>query len=102
MDYCGPKGIELDAFLRWSRKSQDAALEWAAHEAARCRRCGTHPDDEPGSFHAHLQQCKGCQAQERAGEDPIVRQERGVAAVIAPYPVTACPRCAPAPDGEED
>jgi hypothetical protein len=32
MAYCGPKGIELDAFLRWSRRSQQAALDWQAFE----------------------------------------------------------------------
>lgn len=101
MDYCGPRGIALDAFLQWPQRSQDAALEWQAYEAARCRSCGTHPEDwvdNQQAHHAHLQQCKGCREQQRLIESPEARQGRGVTAVVAPGPASACPRCKPLDD----
>lgn len=64
MNYCGPRGIPLHAFLEWPQESQDAALAWAAHEARRCPGCRTHRDDwadraEP--VHWHDEVCPGCQ-----------------------------------------
>lgn len=103
MSYCGPRGIELDAFLRWSPRSQAAALAWAAADARKCKRCGTDPDEwaaDPLAFHAHLQQCKGCQEQQRATESPDARQGRGIAAVVVPGPAGACPRCQPLEDDD--
>lgn len=101
MGYCGPRGIELDAFLRWSPRSQEAALEWAAYESQRCRSCGSHPEDwaeDPLAHHAHLIQCKGCQARERASEAPQAREGRGVTAVLSPGDALHCPRCQPPDD----
>jgi len=98
MDYCGPRGIALDVFLRWPRASQDAALQWAAYEGRRCRSCGTHPEewaDDPLAFHAHLDQCPGCREQQRLAEAPEAKQGRGVRAVMATGPASACPRCRP-------
>lgn len=98
MAYCGPRGIALDTFLSWPKRSQDAALEWAAFEARRCKSCGTHPDewaDDPLAFHAHLQQCKGCQEQQRVAESPEAKQGRGITATCAQGPAHACPRCKP-------
>lgn len=98
MSYCGPRGIALSDFLRWEPADQDAALEWAAHEAARCSGCGTHPQDwaeNPHAHHAHLgDQCPGCLARHRAGQyfkdlDP------GVQIVLAPTPAKDCARCTP-------
>jgi hypothetical protein len=101
MAYCGPRGIALSQFLRWPRTDQDAALAWAAFEGRRCRTCGTHPDewaDDSAAFHAHLQQCKGCQAQQRLAETPEAKQGRGVTVVMAAGPAGACPRCRPPDD----
>lgn len=96
MSYCGPRGIALSAFLRWDRRSQDAALEWAAFEARRCHSCGTHPAewaDDPRAYHAHLsEQCPGCLAAHRLSErakdlDPGVR-------VVVPFgPAASCRTC---------
>src|SRR3546814_15450534 len=58
MRYCGPKGIPLEEFLKWSQSSQDAALEWQAHEDRRCRQCGYHPDEHPSGVHAHVEVCR--------------------------------------------
>lgn len=72
MAYCGPKGIPLSRFLGWPQEDQDAALEWQAHEAARCTGCGTHTYEwnpsEGGSrqaYAARLVICPGCLAKER-------------------------------------
>jgi len=100
MDYCGPRGIELDSFLRWSPRSQDAALEWASYEARRCRGCGTHPDEwaeNRYAYHAHLSdQCPGCLAAHRIQERFKDGLEPGVTVQLPQIPATACPRCGPA------
>lgn len=98
MDYCGPRGIALSDFLRWDRRSQDAALEWTNYEARRCHGCGTHPADwaeDPRAYHAHLSdQCPGCLASARLSErakdlDPGVR-------IVVPLGHAAdCPKCSP-------
>jgi hypothetical protein len=101
MAYCGPRGIELDTFLRWSRRSQHYALEWQAYESRRCRGCGTHPDDwaEDGTaHHAHLSdQCPGCLARHRVeahltenGKKPM---EPGRHVALPHGPAKDCPRC---------
>jgi hypothetical protein len=98
MDYCAPRGIELDAFLRWSRRSQDAALEWASFEARRCRNCGTHPDewaDDKFAYHAHLHQCLGCRQQQRLSETDEAKKGQGVYALMAGGSAVDCPQCKP-------
>lgn len=100
MDYCGPRGIALDAFLRWSRRSQDAALEWSAYESRRCRGCGTHPEDwesDKRAHHAHLTQCPGCREAQRLGESDSAKSERGVRVVLAPGSGAGC-SCQPDDD----
>lgn len=103
MSYCGPRGIELDAFLRWSRRSQNAALEWQAHENRRCRDCGTHPDDWSENTHAHhahlSDQCPGClrssSFHEKAtsgGDKPL---DPGVRVLLPHGPARDCRRCNP-------
>lgn len=110
MAYCGPRGIPLSVFLGrvvgpgdpvWLLSDRDAALAWAEREARICKRCGTDPeawDEDPLAFHAHLQQCKGCQEQQRASESPDARNGRGIAAVVVPGPAGVCPRCQPLED----
>lgn len=99
MAYCGPRGIALDDFLRWSAHSQQAALDWAAYEGRRCKNCGIHPDDvEEGAFHAHLEQCKGCQARQRVEETKESKEGRGVYVVARPWSAPNCPRCKPMDD----
>jgi hypothetical protein len=104
MAYCGPRGIPLSVFLgravgpgepQWLASDRRAALDFQAYEARRCRNCGTHPDDiADGTFHAHLEQCKGCQARERMTESLAAEeQQRGVHAVTLPYAAPSCPRC---------
>lgn len=94
MAYCGPRALPLDEFLRWPESSQRAALDWQAYEARRCRSCGTHPDDiAEGTFHAHLEQCKGCQARQRVSEAPEAKEGRGIYAVAVAQAATDCPRC---------
>jgi hypothetical protein len=44
MDYCGPRGIALSAFLGWDQADQDAALAWSADKSRRYPD-GTHPDE---------------------------------------------------------
>lgn len=96
MAYCGPRGIALDEFLRWPPHSQQAALDWQAYENRRCRSCGVHPDDvAEGAFHAHLEQCKGCQARERVSEAKEAHEGRGVYAVVQPVAAPNCSRCKP-------
>lgn len=95
MDYCGPRGIELDAFLRWSPRSQEAALDWAAYENQRCKGCGTHPADwaeDEFAFHAHAKECKGCARQQQLSAS-IGQDERGIFAAIAQGSAAACPQC---------
>ncbi|RBY82683.1 hypothetical protein [Blastococcus sp. TF02A-26] len=98
MAYCGPRGIELDAFLRWSRRSQNAALEWAAHEALRCRGCGTHPEDwaeNPHAHHAHLSdECPGC-VKTHSAQQHFKELPPGQHVVLAPMPARDCPSCGP-------
>ena len=101
MAYCGPRGIELDAFLRWSRRSQNAALEWQARESRRCRGCGTHPDDwveNKHAHHAHLSdECPGCVALARVQDHETEHGKKpmrpGVNVVLPPGPAKDCPRC---------
>jgi hypothetical protein len=100
MAYCGPRGLPLSQFLRWSHADQDAALDWQVYEAGRCRGCGTHPDEWAGdryAFHAHFEQCPGCKEKQRLAEAPEAA-ERGVFPVVARGPATACPRCRPDDD----
>lgn len=95
MAYCGPRGIELDAFLRWSPRSQEAALDWLAYENQRCKGCGTHPADWAESefaFHAHAGECKGC-ARRQQMEASIGQDERGIFAVLERGPANTCPQC---------
>lgn len=103
MAYCGPRGIELAAFLRWSESSQRAALDWMKFEGRRCKSCGTHPDewaDDQFAYHAHLTQCKGCQRQQGLTESARLASERGLSAVMAYGPAAACPQCRP--DDDDD
>ncbi|MCU1617199.1 MAG: hypothetical protein JWO98_4739 [Frankiales bacterium] len=102
MAYCGPRGIELDAFLRWSQKSQDAALDWASYEGRRCASCGTHPDEweNAESFHAHPAQCKGCQAQQRVSESMKDSPERGLYVMTVQGSAAVCPLCMPQDDDD--
>jgi hypothetical protein len=99
MNYCGPRGIELDAFLRWSQRSQDAALEWAAYEGRRCQGCGTHPDEwaeDRYAYHAHLSsQCLGCLAAHRLNERFKDGLEPGVTVVLPQTSARDCTRCTP-------
>lgn len=103
MAYCGPRGIPLSEFLRWPRTDQDAALEWAAHEARRCGGCNTHPDDwadNPHAHHAHFsEQCPGCLARHRLAEHVKKRGgelEPGVHIVLPRQPAKECRQCNPA------
>lgn len=101
MAYCGPRGLALSDFLKWSKKDQDAALEWTSYEARRCRSCGTHPDEwaeDRFAYHAHLSQCKGCQRQQGLSEAASAIGERGVSAVMAAGPAMDCPQCKPDDD----
>ena len=98
MAYCGPKGIELDAFLRWSRRSQQAALDWQAFEARRCRHCGTHPDewaDDKFAYHAHLTECVGCRQLQRLSNTDRAKKGDGVYAVTAGGSAADCRQCKP-------
>jgi len=99
MAYCGPRGIELAAFLRWSPASQRAALEWQAYENRRCSACGSHPEDwaeDPRAHHAHMRQCKGCQAKQRVAESDRAKDaERGTQIVLAPGSGAHCATCRP-------
>lgn len=101
MAYCGPRGIALSEFLRWSKPDQDAALEWMSYEGRRCKNCGTHPEewaDDQFAYHAHLSQCKGCQRQQGLSEVSKSLSERGVFAVLAGGSAATCPQCRPDDD----
>jgi hypothetical protein len=100
MAYCGPRGIALSVFLRWEQADQDAALDWLGYESARCKGCGTHPDEweTPESFHAHPVQCKGCQAQQRVSDALQSHQERGMFATTVSGSARDCLRCQPDDD----
>lgn len=91
MGYVGPRGLPLDEFLSWSADSQDAALAWQAHEAARCASCGRHPDDQPR--HPHIEVCPDCAA--LAATRRQANPEQGEHAVWAPGARTDCPVCNP-------
>jgi hypothetical protein len=75
MAYVGPRGIPLSGFLAWDPADQDAALEWAAHEARRCSSCGHHPD--AGPRHHHVEVCPGCAERQRMTESEQYRTTRG-------------------------
>lgn len=98
MDYCAPHGIALSEFLRWEQRDQDAALEWSAYEARRCRGCGSHPDDwaeDRFAYHAHLsEQCPGCLAVHRLGERHK-QLDPGVRIVLPRQPARECRQCNP-------
>jgi hypothetical protein len=103
MAYCGPKGIPLSTFLRWSLYDQDAALTWAAYEARRCRQCGTHPDawneslgGSRNAYHAENYTCAGCVHAQRHAESPdVTHGGRGVHVRLMPGTHANCPRCQP-------
>lgn len=87
MGYVGPRGIPLEEFLRWSRRSQDAALTWQAHEAARCPGCRRHPYDPPR--HPHIEVCPECRAWAAASK--AVKTDQGEHLVWAPGYAHECP-----------
>lgn len=104
MAYCGPRGIPLSVFLSWSQADQDAALGWAAHEAKRCRGCGTHPDDwresaggDRHAYHPEIYQCEGCVHLQRTQQSERMQdeRERGLQIRLAHGPASTCSRCAP-------
>lgn len=102
MAYCGPHGIALSTFLRWDVSDQEAALEWQAYEARRCRSCGSHPEDwaeDSRAHHAHLHQCPGCQQTERLRQSNEAKDAgHGVQVVLAHGHAENCPRCQPLDD----
>lgn len=99
MAYCGPRGIALSDFLRWNQRDQEAALAWSAHEAKRCKGCGTHPDDwaedKHTAYHAHLTECRGCKQLQRLANTDKAKQGDGRFAVMAGGSAADCPRCKP-------
>jgi len=101
MAYCGPKGIPLTVFLRWSDEDQAAALSWQAHENRRCQACGTHPDDwvdNPTAFHGEHYQCQGCVRVHGQHEHPNIKNGKipGLHVRLKPGPGKDCPTCTPA------
>jgi len=95
MAYCGPRGIPLSEFLRWSPTDQDAALDWMVYENQRCPNCGTHPADwaeDEFAFHSHAKECKGCKAKQQYSAS-IGSDERGVFAALSPGSAKTCPQC---------
>ncbi|GAB2613541.1 hypothetical protein GCM10027067_26360 [Pseudactinotalea suaedae] len=92
MRYCGPKGIPLDEFLSWPQTSQDAALEWQAHEQRRCGQCGYHPEEHPTGVHAHVDVCPGCAARAK-GEKAATAADDGAAVRLATGSLGTCQRC---------
>lgn len=100
MAYCGPRGIPIDEFLRWPVTSQEAALDWQAFEARRCKHCGTHPDewaDDKLAYHAHLTECVGCRQLQRLSNTEKAKKGDGVYALTAGGSAAACPQCKPMP-----
>lgn len=100
MAYCGPRGIALSDFLRWDRKDQEAALDWAAFEARRCGQCGTHPDewaDDKLAYHAHLDECRGCRQRQRLANTDEAKRGEGRYVVMSAGPAAECQRCKPLP-----
>jgi hypothetical protein len=98
MAYCGPRGIELDAFLRWSKRSQDAALDWSAYEARRCKSCGTHPEEwaeDKLAYHAHISECRGCRQLQRLANTDQAKSGEGKFAVMAGGSAKDCANCRP-------
>lgn len=109
MAYCGPRGIALHEFLTWPEESQEAALAWQAHEAKRCRNCGTHKADWIGpngrpNIAAHWTEevCPGCQylgsEQDRLAADKDA--PRGVSLVRHDGHRLKCPTCSQIPPSE--
>lgn len=103
MAYCGPRGIPLSVFLSWAEDDQQAALAWQAHEAARCRGCGTHPEDWPRDatehrHHVEIYRCHGCALLQQNAETAEFRDQtrRGQHLMMARGPAVACPTCNPA------
>lgn len=98
MAYCGPKGIALDEFLRWSKASQEAALAWQAHENRRCKSCGTHPEEwveDKTAYHAHLTECRGCKQIQRLSHTDKAKEGDGRFAVMAGGGAADCRQCKP-------
>lgn len=102
MAYCGPRGIPLSTFLDWPEADQDAALEWAAREAARCSACGTWHDEwdvppEQHPWHAHPQMCPGTKYVTQLQNSPRFRDApAGLQFVLAHGPAVRCRTCNPA------
>lgn len=98
MDYCGPRGIALSAFLAWDEADQQVALEWSERDRETCGNCGTHRDDfDPrrgGHRHAHIPEiyvCPGCAIKESALESTrkSKRQRRGIRVRLRRNPALA-------------
>lgn len=97
MAYCGPRGIALSEFLRWSSKDQEAALAWSAYEGRRCKSCGTHPDEwaeDKTAYHAHITECRGCRDLQRLSNTDQANGE-GKFAVMSGGPAVECRQCKP-------
>jgi hypothetical protein len=96
MAYCGPRGIPLSDFLSWSDDDQDAALGWQSDDNARCRSCGTHPDEwrvgGRRAFHAHARRCPGCEQLEQVRAAAPLDGE-GVHHHLARGTAKGCPVC---------
>lgn len=77
MEYCGPRGLPHDAFLLWSRRSQDLALAQLVRSRDRCPGCGvpTAAMDDPTAADIELKTCVHCEYRSRL-IDTIPEAER--------------------------
>ncbi|HKN38787.1 MAG TPA: hypothetical protein VJ456_06740 [Acidimicrobiia bacterium] len=108
MAYCGPRGIPHSVFLgrvvgpddpQWLPSDREDAMAWSAHEARRCKHCGTHPEEwaEDGmAYHAHMTACRGCRQLQRLQNSKQAQEAGdGRSVVMAGGSAAHCKQCKP-------
>lgn len=82
---CRAYQLPHSEFLAWSKDDRDKAIWQCVREQARCRGCGTRPDEwSDGDRHAYVpmvDRCRGCEVKQ-AEEDRIKDKPLGFGAFV--------------------
>ena len=108
MDYCAPRGIPYERFLRWGPLSQDAAIAWQRRENDRCQGCHQLRSDlvdEHGVERRNIPvravdwYCPGCAALAKHDRGHTGDRRPGVATALIPTAVADAWTASHADDG---